>query len=117
VPPPLQGRDGNEPAPVPEASPTSGSPALDARGGARRRRGGVPRRVREPVPVRAGVPAALRQLAASGRGRAPDRGPAGELGKLRVGRVDEATGPANANLLGRRHFSCCNSVLHLLLSG
>ncbi len=59
----------DEPAPVPEAAAPPGGPPADAGRGTRRRRGRLPRRLREPVAVQPRVPAAVRRPAAPGRGR------------------------------------------------
>src|SRR5438552_3389252 len=57
VPPPLHGLNAHEPAPIPESAAPPGGPAAVAGRRARRGRGGVPCRVREPVRVQPRVPA------------------------------------------------------------
>src|SRR5205807_8716097 len=60
--------------------------AVDAGRGARRGRGRVSGRVREPVPVQSGVSADVRRPAAPGRGRAQGRSSADDLVWLSIRR-------------------------------
>src|SRR5262249_2728303 len=61
----------DEPAPIPEAAPSSGGAAIDARRGVGRGHGGVPGGLRERVAIQSGGPAALRRAAANRRGGPP----------------------------------------------
>ena len=76
VPPSLQGLDGAQPAPVPEAAQVAGGTSADVGRGARCWRCGVPRRVREPVAVRTGIPSDVRQPTPPGCGSDQGRSPA-----------------------------------------
>src|SRR5262249_60992969 len=62
---PLQGRDGDEPATVPETVAAPGSTAPDVERGVGRGVGGIPRGLSKPVPVQPRVPASVRPAAAA----------------------------------------------------